>query len=67
MRKVLQLDARDNVLIALSDLKQGDVVEFNGSTYPLLSRVPAKHKFATEDLPVGTSIVMFGGCSGARR
>jgi altronate hydrolase len=60
MRKVLQLDARDNVLIALSDLKQGDVVEFNGSTYPLLSRVPAKHKFATEDLPVGTSIVMYG-------
>lgn len=60
MRKVLQLDARDNVLIALSDLKQGDVVEFNGSTYPLLSRVPAKHKFATEDLPVGTRIVMYG-------
>jgi altronate hydrolase len=60
MRKVLQLDARDNVLIALSDLKQGDVVEFNGSTYPLVSRVPAKHKFATEDLPVGTSIVMYG-------
>ncbi len=60
MRKVLQLDARDNVLIALSDLKQGDVVEFNGSKYPLVSRVPAKHKFATEDLPVGTSIVMYG-------
>jgi altronate hydrolase len=60
MRKVLQLDARDNVLIALSDLKQGDGVEFNGSTYPLVSRVPAKHKFATEDLPVGTSIVMYG-------
>jgi len=60
MRKVLQLDARDNVLIALGDLKQGDVVEFNGSTYPLVSRVPAKHKFATEDLPVGTSIVMYG-------
>jgi len=60
MRKVLQLDARDNVLIALSDLKQGDVVDFNGSTYPLVSRVPAKHKFATEDLPVGTSIVMYG-------
>jgi len=60
MRRVLQLDARDNVLIALSDLKQGDAVEFNGSTYPLVSRVPAKHKFATEDLPVGTSIVMYG-------
>jgi len=60
MRRILQLDARDNVLIALSDLKQGDAVEFNGSTYPLVSRVPAKHKFATEDLPVGTSIVMYG-------
>src|SRR5947209_11001984 len=60
MRTVLQLDPRDNVLIALIDLKQGDSVEFNGTNYPLISAVPAKHKFAMEDLPAGASIFMYG-------
>jgi len=60
MQKVLQLDPRDNVLIALADLREGDTVEFDGSTYSLTSRVPAKHKFATTDLPVGSSVIMYG-------
>ena len=34
---VLQLDSRDNVLIALTDLKAGERVEFGGQTYTLLN------------------------------
>jgi altronate hydrolase len=60
MPQVLQLDPRDNVLIALTDLKQGDTVEFGGENFTLASRVAAKHKFATQDFPVGASIVMYG-------
>jgi len=60
MRKILQLDVRDNVLIALTDLNQGEAVEFNGSHYSLVSRVPAKHKFATDDLPVDANVTMYG-------
>ncbi|HKW17028.1 MAG TPA: altronate dehydratase family protein [Terriglobales bacterium] len=60
MQKILQLDPNDNVLIALTDLQQGDAVEFNGSKYDLASRVPAKHKFVTADLPVGSSVIMYG-------
>jgi altronate hydrolase len=60
MPQVLQLDPRDNVLIALTDLKEGDAVEFGGATFTLASRVPAKHKFATRDLPVGAAITMYG-------
>jgi altronate hydrolase len=60
MQNVLQLDPRDNVLIALSDLKQGETVEFKGSTYALNSKVPAKHKFATSDLPTGSDVIMYG-------
>lgn len=60
MPKVLQLDPRDNVLIALTDLQQGEAVEFGGTKYPLDSRVPAKHKFATQDLPVGAAVIMYG-------
>src|SRR5262249_32376 len=60
MQKVIQLDPRDNVLIALTDLKQGEQVEFNGTTYSLISNVPAKHKFATADLPLGADVIMYG-------
>lgn len=60
MQKVLQLDPRDNVLIALADLNEQDSVEFNGSTYSLVSPVPAKHKFAIADLSVGSEVIMYG-------
>lgn len=60
MQKVLQLDPRDNVLIALTDLKQGEQVMFNGTSYSLNSDVSAKHKFATSELPVGADVVMYG-------
>src|SRR6266513_5660723 len=60
MQKVLQLDPRDNVLIALNDLKQGDQIEFRGTNHSLVSSVPAKHKFAIADLPLGADVIMYG-------
>jgi altronate hydrolase len=60
MPKVLQLDSRDNVLIALTDLHQGETVEHNAGSFTLFSGVPAKHKFATEDLLSGARVTMYG-------
>src|SRR6266481_9849549 len=60
LQKVLQLDPRDNVLIALTDLKLGERVEFAGNAHSLLSNVPAKHKFAMQDLEVGANVIMYG-------
>jgi altronate hydrolase len=60
MPKVLQLDSRDNVLIALTDLRQGETVEHNAGSFTLFSGVPAKHKFATEDLISGARVTMYG-------
>src|ERR1051325_8243922 len=60
MQRVLQLDPRDNVLIALADLKQGQIVEHAGEKYALLSNVSAKHKFATQDLTQGAPVTMYG-------
>jgi altronate hydrolase len=60
MQKILQLDPRDNVLIALSDLTQNETIEFSGQKYSLLSNVPAKHKFSTEDLPADANVIMYG-------
>ena len=57
---VLQLDPRDNVLIALTDLKAGAQAEFQGKSYRLLHSVPAKHKFAMQTLNTGDNVVMYG-------
>ncbi|HEY6371204.1 MAG TPA: altronate dehydratase family protein [Candidatus Sulfotelmatobacter sp.] len=57
---VLQLDSRDNVLIALTDLQAGDRIEFGGHVYTLPRNVAAKHKFATRSLAIGDDVVMYG-------
>src|SRR5690348_16957650 len=57
---VLQLDPRDNVLIALTDLRAGEPVAFNGQHYQLPKSVPAKHKFATQNRQIGDEIIMYG-------
>jgi altronate hydrolase len=60
MQRVLQLDPKDNVLIALTDLDTREPIEFAGTNYSLLSKIPAKHKFAAQDLPVGSEVIMYG-------
>jgi altronate hydrolase len=59
-RPVLQLDPRDNVLIALVDLKSGEKIDFSGQTHTLTTNVAAKHKFAMRGLAAGDDIVMYG-------
>ena len=58
--RVLQVDARDDVLIALVDLRAGAPVPFGGQTYELVSDVPAKHKFAMRDFAPGDAVTMYG-------
>jgi altronate hydrolase len=59
-RNVLQLDPRDNVLIALTDLKAGERIEFAGQVYALTKNVPAKHKFAMRNFGTGDDVIMYG-------
>jgi altronate hydrolase len=58
--RVLRLDAKDNVLVALTDLRKGESVEFLESAYLLLADVPAKHKFVTQDIAAGGDVIMYG-------
>jgi altronate hydrolase len=64
---VLQLDPRDNVLIALRDLRKGDRITFSNCTYDLVTDVPAKHKFSAEDLAAGSPVRMYGVLVGTVR
>lgn len=58
--RVLQLDSRDNVWVALTNLKHGEVTQCDSRSQTLETDVPAKHKFAISDLAVGDSVVMYG-------
>lgn len=58
--KVLKIHQEDNVIVALSDLKTGEVVSWDGMDYALLENIAAKHKFATQDFQEGDLIKMYG-------
>src|SRR5580658_8256644 len=58
--QVLQIDPKDNVLVALSDLKNQGTVSFNGNSYVLRDDIPAKHKFFTTDMKAGEEVIMYG-------
>jgi altronate hydrolase len=64
---VLKIDAKDNVLIALTDLRKGERIDFSSNVYILTSDIPAKHKFVTQDLSVGDDVVMYGVLVGKAR
>jgi altronate hydrolase len=58
--RLLRLDPKDNVLIALEDLRKGEQIRFEGEMFGLVTDVPAKHKFATCDIPCGGIVIMYG-------
>lgn len=58
--KVLKVHADDNVIVALTDLKAGEKVQFEGEEYMLTTDVNAKHKFAQHKFEVGDEIIMYG-------
>lgn len=66
-RKILQIDPRDNVLVALAPLAAGEPAPFGGEMYTPASDIPAKHKFAMAALEPGSAIVMYGGMVGRVR
>jgi altronate hydrolase len=59
-KRVLKVHPNDNVIVALSDLKGGEIIEFNKASYTILKDIPAKHKFAQEDFEIGDDIFMYG-------
>jgi altronate hydrolase len=57
---VLQLDPRDNVLVALTPLVPGMAVAYGKDSCTVTQAVPAKHKMAIVDLAPGDLIRMYG-------
>jgi altronate hydrolase len=65
--KILRIDPKDNVLVALTTLPAGEPIAFAGQQYVPLTEIPAKQKFAMRDLAVGDEVIMYGGVVGLIR
>lgn len=58
--RVTKVHPDDNVLVALANLEEGELVQYAGEQITLPGRVPAKHKFVTGDLQPGDEVKMYG-------
>ncbi len=58
--KTLRIHNDDNVEVALADLPLHSVVDIAGEPVTLKDQVPAKHKYAVQDLQEGDAIIMYG-------
>ncbi|WP_111709608.1 UxaA family hydrolase [Lutibacter citreus] len=59
-KKILKIHTKDNLLVALTDLKKGTEVSLNSEKYVIQDDIGAKHKFASESLKKGDAVYMYG-------
>jgi altronate hydrolase len=59
-QRITKVHPKDNVMVALTDLQAGEELTYKGETYKTIEFIPGKHKFAINDLPTGTEIIMYG-------
>ncbi|MXN90841.1 altronate dehydratase [Flavobacterium sp. Sd200] len=58
--KVLKVNSKDNVIVALTNLSKGETISFEGGDYVLQENIPAKHKFYMQDMQPGDEVTMYG-------
>jgi len=56
----LQIDPRDNIIVAITDLKSGMVAIINDIEVVLKENIKSKHKFALVDFKAGDELFMYG-------
>ncbi|MBC7508526.1 MAG: altronate dehydratase [Ferruginibacter sp.] len=57
---VLRIHPKDNVLVALHDLRKDDAIVFDNTSTILLEDIPAKHKFYLNEILLGDAVFMYG-------
>ncbi|GAA4309425.1 altronate dehydratase family protein [Compostibacter hankyongensis] len=60
MKRVLQIHPRDNVRVALADLRAGTEFALDGQSVRLAADIPQKHKFTVRALAPGEDVYMYG-------
>ena len=59
-RLVIEMHPKDNVLVALTHLAAGQIVDYDNEVYTILEPIQSKHKFYTSNLTKGASVFMYG-------
>lgn len=57
---ILRIHDRDNVIVALKDLRVGQTVFLDEVSIQILENIPAKHKFFIKNISAGGEIIMYG-------
>lgn len=60
LKKLIKVNASDNVAVALVNLTAGEVIPFEGQDIKVLSDTKSKHKIALETFESGARIIMYG-------
>ncbi|QNK41965.1 UxaA family hydrolase [Caproicibacter fermentans] len=60
MNKAIKINDKDNVAVALCDLKKGEPVELGGKIITLVETIARGHKFALSDLSADSEIIKYG-------
>lgn len=60
IRKITKVHPKDNLIVALTDLLPGEIVNYEGQEFHIQDRIPAKHKFVDKDMNPGDELFMYG-------
>jgi altronate hydrolase len=60
MKKLMKVNALDNVIVALQNLEKGEKLNFENEEIVTETPVKAKHKIAGNDFAIGDDIIMYG-------
>jgi altronate hydrolase len=60
MQHILKIHPKDNVLVALRDIGEKEIIGDEGKMVTILERIPAKHKVFIRDLDAGDEVIMYG-------
>lgn len=59
-RLVIEMHPKDNVLVALTHLAAGQIVDYRDEQFTILEPIQSKHKFYTANFSAGAPIYMYG-------
>lgn len=60
MNKFLKISPSDNVVVAIQDLKEGDVLNIDGVSVTVLEPIETGHKLAIKDIKTNENVVKYG-------
>ncbi|MCR5311487.1 MAG: altronate dehydratase family protein [Lachnospiraceae bacterium] len=60
MEKYIRINPEDSVIVALSEIKTGDIVFVGEKSTQAVNNIPAGHKMAVCDIKAGDSVIKYG-------